>query len=54
MDPLALAFYAAVCATLSLAAPRLGGLMQRILVGAAVGIVASACLPLVRQAVAGF
>ena len=52
MDPIAIAFYALVCAVLSLFAPGLGGMAPRIAVGAAVGIAASVALPFVREMLA--
>ncbi|NKX45245.1 hypothetical protein [Roseicyclus persicicus] len=52
MDVTALAFYAAVCALLSLAAPRLGTPLLRLGVGALVGIAAAALLPVLRAALA--
>jgi hypothetical protein len=48
MDLVALAFYAVVCALLSLFAPSLGGRLQRLVVGAGVGLVAAAVLPALR------
>ncbi|MDD9717844.1 MULTISPECIES: hypothetical protein [Dinoroseobacter] len=48
MDPVSLAFYALVCAVLSLFAPRLGGRAARLVVGALVGVLAAAVLPLLR------
>ena len=53
MDPVSIAFYAVVCGILSVAAPGLGGVVSRMAVGAVVGIVAAALLPLLRGA-AGF
>jgi hypothetical protein len=50
MDTTALAFYAAICGILSMAAPALGSPYIRLGVGAAVGIVAAAALPLIQQA----
>ena len=46
MDPIAMIFYAAVCGCLSVFAPKLGGTAPRLMVGAIVGIVAAAVLPL--------
>lgn len=48
MDYVALAFYACVCAILSVFAPRLGTVFVRFAVGAGVGIVAAAILPSLR------
>lgn len=48
MDPVALVFYAIVCACLGLAGPRLGAPLARLGIGAAVGIVAAAVLPALR------
>ena len=53
MDPFALLFYAIVCGCLSFAAPKLGGRLQRLAIGAGVGVVAAALLPFIRQVVAG-
>ena len=50
MDTTALAFYAAICGLLSMAAPALGPPGLRLAVGALVGIVAAAILPVLRQA----
>lgn len=52
MDVTALAFYALVCALLSLAAPRLGTPFARLAIGALVGIAAAALLPMLRAALA--
>ncbi|WP_425093842.1 hypothetical protein [Tropicimonas sp. S265A] len=49
MDIVALGFYAVVCALLSLMAPDLGGRWQRLAIGAAVGVVAAALLPVLRS-----
>ncbi|MEM9318597.1 MAG: hypothetical protein AAGA70_06290 [Pseudomonadota bacterium] len=49
MDPITLVFYAAVCACLSWAAPKLGAAWLRFGVGAAVGVVAATVLPLARE-----
>ena len=51
MDIVALAFYALVCGVLSIAAPQFGSPAKRMAVGAAVGIVAAAILPLLREAI---
>jgi hypothetical protein len=53
MDPIALLFYAVVCGCLSFFAPNLGGRMQRLAIGAGVGVVAAALLPIIRQVVTG-
>jgi len=53
MDMIALAFYAIVCAVLSLAAPRLGAPLARFGIGAAVGLLAAATLPVLRQIITG-
>lgn len=53
MDPIAIAFYAAICGCLSLFAPRFGGMLPRLAVGAVVGIGAAVALPLVKTAMAG-
>ena len=49
MDLIALAFYAAVCGMLSVLAPSLGGRVQRLGIGAVVGLVAASMLPLIRS-----
>lgn len=48
MDVTALVFYAAVCGVLSLFAPNLGGRVSRLTIGAVVGVVAAAILPVLR------
>ena len=48
MDTTTLAFYAIICALLSLASPRLGRPLVRLGIGALVGIAAAALLPWVR------
>ena len=48
MDPIAIAFYAIVCAALSFFAPNLGGMGPRLAVGAVVGIVAAVALPFLK------
>ena len=48
MEPISLAFYAAVCGILSVVAPNLGGVVPRLAVGAIVGVVAATVLPLLR------
>lgn len=50
MDPVALVFYAIVCALLSLAGPRLGRPLVRLGIGALVGVLAAALLPTLRVA----
>ncbi|AHM03189.1 hypothetical protein roselon_00771 [Roseibacterium elongatum DSM 19469] len=50
MDVTALAFYAAICALLSLASPRLGRPFVRLAVGAVVGLAAAALLPILKGA----
>lgn len=52
MDVTALVFYACVCAGLSLFAPRIGTPWARLAIGAGVGIVAAALLPILRGALA--
>ncbi|MCC1494116.1 hypothetical protein [Cognatishimia sp. F0-27] len=49
MDPITLSFYAVVCGCLSVAAPRLGGFVPRLIVGAVVGLVAATLLPPFRS-----
>lgn len=51
MDPVAIIFYAIICAGLSLASPRMGRPFVRLAIGAAVGIVAAAVLPALRAAI---
>lgn len=53
MDPISMTYYAAVCAALGAGAPRMPGLPMRLIVGALVGLVAAAALPLVRGMLAG-
>lgn len=48
MDEVTLLYYAAVCAALGLAGPRLGRWHARLLTGALVGVAAAAMLPTVR------
>jgi hypothetical protein len=52
MDLTALAFYACVCAVLSFASPALGRPLVRLAVGALVGLLAAALLPVLRTALA--
>lgn len=49
MDPVTVGFYATVCGALSVAGPRLGTFLPRLLIGACVGIVAAMLLPVIRQ-----
>jgi len=53
MDFTALAFYAAICGLLSVASPRLGTPLVRLLIGAVVGIAAAALLPVLRAGFGG-
>ncbi|WP_377509269.1 hypothetical protein [Octadecabacter sp. R77987] len=48
MDPISITFYAMVCGCLSMAAPRLGGLVPRLAVGAGIGVAAAILLPVLR------
>jgi hypothetical protein len=48
MDPVSLAYYAAVCGALALAAPWLGRLPVRLAAGAVVGLAAAGALPLLQ------
>ncbi len=48
MDPVSLIFYAIVCGLLGLASPNLGGTATRLGVGAGVGVLAAATLPLLK------
>jgi hypothetical protein len=50
MDLISLAFYAVVCGVLSMFAARLGGLMPRLGISAAVRLVAATLLPLPKGA----
>ena len=51
MDVTALIFYAIICGVLSMAAPSLGRPLARLGIGAVVGIVAAALLPVLRGAI---
>jgi hypothetical protein len=53
MDILNLAYYALVCALLSVAAPYMGRRWVRLAVGAIVGLVAASLLPLLKSLIAG-
>ncbi len=53
MDPISISFYALICGCLSVAAPRLGGMIPRLAVGAGIGIVAAIALPLLRGMMSG-
>lgn len=53
MDILNLAYYALVCALLSVAAPYLGRRWVRLAVGAVVGVTAATLLPLMKSLIAG-
>lgn len=48
MDLTAIVFYAAVCGVLSMAAPNMGGRISRLAIGAVVGVIAAAVLPILR------
>lgn len=48
MEPLSLVFYASVCGLLSVFAPNLPSMPVRLAVGAVVGVVAAALLPVLR------
>lgn len=54
MDPISLSFYAAICGTLSVAAPKLGGFLPRLGIGAIVGLVAAAALPWLKGLATGY
>ena len=54
MDPIAIAFYAVVCGTLSVVAPNFPKLPVRLGVGAAVGVVAASVLPVLRDMMGGY
>lgn len=53
MDPLAIGYYAAICAALGLLSPYLGGAIPRILAGIAVGMAAASALPVVKTVLIG-
>ncbi len=50
MDPVVLTSYAVICGFLSVLAPWLGRPLSRLGIGALVGIVGAAVLPMVRAA----
>ena len=54
MEPISLTFYATVCGLLSVVAPRLGGFLPRLLIGAVVGIIAALMLPAIRGLLTGY
>ncbi|MEL7346054.1 MAG: hypothetical protein AAFN59_14570 [Pseudomonadota bacterium] len=54
MDLIALGFYAVICGLLSLFAPRFGGLLPRVAIGATVGIAASIALPILKGAMGAY
>jgi hypothetical protein len=49
MDPLNMAYYALVCGLLAGVSSRLGGWLSRVVVGAVIGLVAAAALPMLRS-----
>jgi len=51
MDPVTVGYYAIICATLGAAAPRMGRLSVRLVLGAVVGLIAAAALPWLRMTV---
>jgi hypothetical protein len=53
MDPVSLGYYAAICAALGVAAPWMGALPVRLIVGALVGVAAAALLPQVQGLLGG-
>lgn len=53
MDPISITFYALVCGSLSVAAPRLGGLVPRLAIGTGIGVVAALLLPVLRGMMEG-
>lgn len=53
MDPIAIAFYAIICGCLSAFAPSVPRLSVRVGIGAGVGIVAAAVLPLIKDLLMG-
>jgi len=52
MEPITMGFYAIVCSLLGAAGPKLGALPVRLGIGAVVGVIASALLPLIQGAMA--
>ena len=50
MDPVTLVYYACVCGVLGVAAPGIPRRIVRFAIGIAVGLVAAACLPILRAA----
>lgn len=53
MDPVALLYYATICAVLSGFAPRIDTLGPRLLLGAAIGVAAAGSLPHLKAWIAG-
>jgi hypothetical protein len=49
MDPITLGFYAVVCGTLSVVAPKFPRLPIRLGIGVAVGLIAASILPLIKD-----
>ncbi|MGB2199869.1 hypothetical protein [Pseudooceanicola atlanticus] len=49
-DPVKMIYYAAVCATLAVLAPRFHTKRWRMMIGAVVGLVAAGILPFVNRA----
>lgn len=54
MDPITLTFYAVVCGCLSAASPKLPSLPVRLGIGAGVGLVAAAVLPMLKTMMGGY
>lgn len=54
MDVVTLAYYAAICGALSVAAPYMGNRLVRLALGVLVGLIAAAVLPMARAAMAGY
>ncbi|MEM1284163.1 MAG: hypothetical protein ACFB01_05370 [Cohaesibacteraceae bacterium] len=50
-DGITIAYYAAICGILAAFAPRVRTMMQRLIVGAGIGIVAATLFPTLRAAV---
>ncbi|WP_424990711.1 hypothetical protein [Fluviibacterium sp. S390] len=48
MDTIAMTYYAAICAALSLLSPAIGGVIPRVLAGVVVGMAAAVGLPTVK------
>ena len=49
-DSVTIAYYAAICGALAALAPRLRSVLQRVILGAAVGVIAASLSPTMRSA----